>query len=134
MIKLSKQERTEYWHNHISNFVVSKKTQQQYCKDNNISHTKFKSWRYRFPNEFPANQEHPKSKQKKSKDLNTSNPVTNTINKFAAVEVMDACIDKQPTAQLTKLHLNKNIYLELPVGLDVNHLQKIFSALGVLQC
>jgi hypothetical protein len=39
MLTLTKQERAQYWHSHISNFVASKKTQRQYCKDNDISYT-----------------------------------------------------------------------------------------------
>jgi hypothetical protein len=120
------QERTQYWHNHISNFVASKKTQRQYCKDNDISYTKFKGWRYKFSNEFPPDKEHPKVKQK----------IESKTRKFAAVDIIDIDIgvDKQPATSLAKIFLKKDIYVELPAEIDINNLQKIFSALGALQC
>lgn len=126
MLNLTKQERTQYWHNHISNFVASKKTQRQYCKDNDISYTKFKGWRYKFSNEFPPDKEHPKVKQK----------IESKTRKFAAVDIIDIDIgvDKQPATSLAKIFLKKDIYVELPAEIDINNLQKIFSALGVLQC
>jgi hypothetical protein len=126
MLNLTKQERTQYWHNHISNFVASKKTQRQYCKDNDISYTKFKGWRYKFSNEFPPDKEHPKVKQK----------IESKTRKFAAVDIIDIDIgvDKQPATSLAKIFLKKDIYVELPAEIDINNLQKIFSALGALQC
>lgn len=135
MLNLTKQERTQYWHSHISNFIASKKTQKQYCKDNDISYTTFKGWRYKFSNEFLSNQEHPKVKQKRAQLLNTTVlPIDSKTRKFAAVDIVDINIDKQPATPLVKLFLNKNIYLELPSNIDIKNLQKIFSALGVLQC
>ena len=111
---------------HISNFVASKKTQRQYCKDNDISYTKFKGWRYKFSNEFPPDKEHPKVKQK----------IESKTRKFAAVDIIDIDIgvDKQPATSLAKIFLKKDIYVELPAEIDINNLQKIFSALGALQC
>jgi len=43
MLTLTEEERRQYWHSHISNFIASKKTQKQYCKDNDISYAKFKT-------------------------------------------------------------------------------------------
>ncbi|MBP9777660.1 MAG: hypothetical protein KBD25_00595 [Rickettsiaceae bacterium] len=133
MLNLTEQERAQYWHSHISNFIASKKTQKQYCKDNDISYNKFKGWRYKFSNEFPPDEEHPKVKQKRAQILNTTAiPVEPKTNKFAAVDIIDIGVDKQPATPLIKLFLNKNIYLELPDEIAVKNLQKIFSALGVL--
>ncbi|MBP9723018.1 MAG: hypothetical protein KBD64_07690, partial [Gammaproteobacteria bacterium] len=63
-------------------------------------------------------------------------PIEPKTSTFAAVNIIDIAIgtDKQAAAPLVKLFLNKNIYLELPAEVDIKNLQKIFSALGVLQC
>ncbi len=90
MLTLTEEERRQYWHSHISNFIASKKTQKQYCKDNDISYTKFKSWRYKFSNEFPPDAEHPKVKQKRAQLSNTiAIPIEPKTSTFAAVNIID---------------------------------------------
>ena len=135
MLNLTKQEKTIYWKDHISKFVTSGKSQRSYCKDNDLSYSKFKGWRYKFANEFPVNQNHPRaveSRTKKAKNLTPTPSIT--INKFAPVELVADSTVKPEETKAIKLFLNKNIYIELPPEIATDNLNKIFAALGVLSC
>jgi hypothetical protein len=135
MQNLTAQEEIEYWRKHIAQFVASNKSQRNYCKSSSINYGKFKTWRYKLSDEFPVNQEHPRAKNNKAKSkaaIKSKTVATNVGNKFAAVEIIKDHPGHEMTAQPIKLYLNKYIYLELPNMIDVNNLQKIFNALGVL--
>ena len=135
MQKLSQREKVKYWRGHVSRFVASNKTQKQYCRENDISHTKFKNWRYKFLKEFPSNQEIliKKASKPNNKTFATLTDGT-TTRKFAAVKIIDDVSNKQSKGQITKLYLNKDIYLELPIELEIKDLQKLFQALGIIAC
>lgn len=59
----------EHWYEHISKFVISGKTQKEYCLSNGLNYSQFKKWRYKFSDEFPVNQDHPRAKKELSKYL-----------------------------------------------------------------
>jgi len=135
MLNLTKQEKIIYWKDHISKFFASGKCQRAYCNDNGLSYSKFKGWRYKFANEFPVNQNHPRaveSRTRKTKNVTSSSVVTG--NKFASVELIVDSIIEPPVTNSLKIYLNKNIYIELPSEIDTKNLNKIFEALGVLPC
>ena len=135
MLNLTKQEKIIHWKDHISKFVASGKSQRAYCNDNDLSYSKFKGWRYKFSNEFPVNQNHPRvieGRAKKAEKV-VSTPV-GTGNKFAPVELISDKFVKLPQDTPLKLYLNKNIYIELPSDIDAKNLNKIFTVLGVLPC
>lgn len=131
MQKLSEREKVEYWRGHVSRFVGSNKTQKQYCRENDISYSKFKKWRYKFPKDFPVSQNRviPTNKESKSGATDFA-----AVRKFAAVKIIDDASNKEIQGQIAKLYLNKDIYLELPIELEMRNLQKLFQALGIIQC
>ena len=67
MLNSTRQEKSIYWKDHISKFITSGKSQKSYCKDNDLSYSKFKGWRYKFSNEFPVNQNHPRAVESRAK-------------------------------------------------------------------
>ena len=120
-----------YWCSVIADYLASGMNQAAYCARHNIVYSTFKRWRYSLKHEFPI----PKKSIAKSKHVNqqsTFAPVTIIPEQSPHIQKSSsASSSKLPSMQL---HLNKQITLELPAGLDKQMLSTLFSALGISAC
>ncbi|MBP9778141.1 MAG: hypothetical protein KBD25_03060 [Rickettsiaceae bacterium] len=113
-----------FWYNHVSAFVVSGKTQKEYCKEHSLKYSTFKGQRYKYADKFPVNENHPKALASINKKTSS---ISKPLNKFARVQVIE------PSGHTTiKLYLKSNIYLELPADINSDCLNKYFKALGAV--
>jgi len=134
------QDKRSFWHKHIARLVNSGMTQKEYSSAYGVEYNKIKQWRYKFTDEFPVDPKISNARmlrqEKTSTDVSPSNNNANvpTPSHFIPLQISgEQSGSSVVTTKCTmKLYLNKNSYIELPVGVSSDNMQVIFTALGVV--
>lgn len=102
--KVKNKERARFWRSHIDQWSVSKLTQTEYCRKNDLSRTRFTYWKVKF----------------KKQNL----PV-------GFVQISEPML--HAPAEL-KLNIGREFQIEIPDGFSQAALEQVLMALKVVSC
>jgi len=104
--KMTKGQKTEYWHGHVAAYQKSDLTAKEYCKREKLIPSTFRDW--------------------KKKLKNTSSEV-----KITEIPIKLSNFTK--TGIGFELIINEKLYLRIPKGFDADTFMKLLACLGARQ-